>query len=149
MGSLLKEIKDIVELSLKGDPASYRKLLGIISNGYKKNRKIYGLLKLHEKNSYAQNNLGCLYHYGKKDYKMAFKYYKLSADQGNSYGQKNLGDMYYTGEGTERDLKMAFKYYKLSADQGISCSQFAVGNMYYNGEGTKQGFIIWHSNIIN
>ena len=33
---------------------------------------------------------------------MAFKYYKLSADQGNSNGQNNLGDMYYNGQGTER-----------------------------------------------
>ena len=138
MESLPKEIKDIIELSLKGDPSSCQKLFDIIKNKYEKNQEIFNLLKLHENNSHAQNSLGCFYYYDKKDYKMAFEYFKLSADQGNSYGQNNLGGLYYDGNGTEKDFKMAFKYYKLSADQGNSYGQNNLGGMYYNGEGTEE-----------
>jgi hypothetical protein len=48
-------------------------------------------------NTMAQNNLGVMYNNGKgvkKDYKEAFRLYKLSADQGNEYAQVNLGYMY-------------------------------------------------------
>ena len=105
MGSLSKEIKDIIELSLKGDQVSCQKLFDIIENKYEKNQEIFDFLKLHENNSHAQNSLGCFYYYDKKDYKMAFEYYKLSADQGNSYGQNNLGNRYYNGEGMKRIIK--------------------------------------------
>ena len=138
MGSLPKEIKDIVELSLKGDQASCRKLFDIIENKYEKNQEICDLLKLHGKNSYAQTSLGCFYYYDKKDYKMAFEYYKLSADQGNSHGQRNLGRMYYNGQSVEQDYKMAFKYYQVSADQGDSYGQNNLGYVYQYGHGVKQ-----------
>eukprot|EP00825_Cyclidium_porcatum_P037532 TRINITY_DN4162_c0_g1_i8.p3 TRINITY_DN4162_c0_g1~~TRINITY_DN4162_c0_g1_i8.p3 ORF type:complete len:117 (+),score=33.51 TRINITY_DN4162_c0_g1_i8:226-576(+) len=77
----------------------------------------------------------------KKIYSQAFKYYKLSADQGNSNGQNNLGYCYANGKGTEQDLEMAFKafkYYKLSADQGNANGQYNLGYCYDNGQGTEK-----------
>jgi TPR repeat protein len=50
--------------------------------------------------------------------KEAFKYYKLSADQGNSSSQFNVGTCYENGDGVDINLEEAFKYYKFSADQG-------------------------------
>jgi TPR repeat protein len=78
--------------------------------------------------SYAQNELGGLYYYGcdniiEQDYKKAYKYYKLSADQGESEAQYNLGKLYYDGN-FKSNIKKEYKYIeaymwlKMSADQG-------------------------------
>ena len=53
-----------------------------------------------------------------KNLEEAFKYYKLSADQGNSYALYSLGNMYENGYGIEKNLEEAFKYYNLSAEKG-------------------------------
>lgn len=64
--------------------------------------------------------MGLCYKYGigvKKNPELAFKYYKLSAEQENVYGQYGLGYCYENGFGTEKDINLAVKYYSLSANQ--------------------------------
>ena len=71
-----------------------------------------------------------------KNYKEAFKWYKISAEAGLASAQNNLGVLYARGEGTEKDDKEAFKWYFKSAEQGNSIAQCNVGYSYLNGEGT-------------
>lgn len=55
----------------------------------------------------------------KKNLELAFRYYKLAADQGNdSDAQYNLACCYEDGEGTEKNISEAIKYYSLSKNQG-------------------------------
>jgi len=58
----------------------------------------------------------------------AFRYFKLSADQGVARGQFNLGLCYQKGYGTTENPVEAFKYYKLSADQGSAKAQLIINN---------------------
>ena len=99
----------------------FKKMVSTLSND-----EIEWLKELSKNNSYAQFNLGYMYHCGlevKKDYEEAVRLYRLSADQGNALGQNNLGYMYHNGLGVEKDLKEAVRYYRLSADQGNSDAQ--------------------------
>lgn len=40
---------------------------------------------------------------------MAFKYWKMAAEQGEANAQGNIGHMYYAGEGVQKNLDEAFK----------------------------------------
>lgn len=65
---------------------------------------------------FAQRHAGDIYLRQKK-FTLAFKMFKLAADQGDSISQHKLGDLYALGLGCEEDYGMAIKYYKLSANQ--------------------------------
>ena len=55
----------------------------------------------------AQNNIAVLYENGlgvELDFKKAFSYYLLSANQGFMIAQFNLGVVYETGKGVDADL---------------------------------------------
>ena len=55
----------------------------------------------------AQNNIAVLYDNGlgvELDFKKAFSYYLLSANQGFMIAQFNLGVVYETGKGVDADL---------------------------------------------
>ncbi len=64
----------------------------------------------------AQTNLGAMYAKGRvaQDYKEAFKWYKLAADQGHAGAQFGLGLMYAKGQGVVQNYKKAFKRFKLT-----------------------------------
>lgn len=83
---------------------------------------------------------GTLIKVSNRDKKRAFKYYKLSADQGNPDAQLMVGKFYKRGylknknstikNYRENHRKDAFKCYKLSADQGNDTAQAEVGYRY-------------------
>ena len=56
----------------------------------------------------------------------AFKWYKLSADQGSAVAQYNLAQCYDHGRGVAVDRAEAFKYLRLSADQSNTDALNAV-----------------------
>jgi len=65
----------------------------------------------------AQFLLGGNYKYGlgvSKDYKQAFKWFKLAAEQGNAAAQNGLAMLYAYGEGTLKDLGKAKYWVKKS-----------------------------------
>ena len=69
----------------------------------------------------AQNNLGVIYYngeYARQDYKKAFDYYMMAAEQGNEIAQDNLADMYYYGEGVAQSIEQAKEWYGKSCDNG-------------------------------
>ena len=69
----------------------------------------------------SQCTLGWVYLHGKgvkQDFSVAYKYYKLAADQEVASAQYNLGAMYDNGDGVKQDDSEAVKYYKSAAEQG-------------------------------
>ncbi len=75
-----------------------------------------------------------------RDGKEAFRWYRLSAEQGNATAQFNLGVRYLTGEGVLQDDKEAVKWYRLSAEQGEAMGQYNLGVMYAKGEEVPQDY---------
>jgi TPR repeat protein len=94
-------------------------------------------------NSYAQYNLGVLYHQGRgglqKDEHEAAQLYKLAADQGNAAAQYNLGVFDAEGRGgLQKDEREAAQLYKLAADQGNAAAQYNLGVFDAEGRGGLQ-----------
>lgn len=58
-----------------------------------------------------------------EDAAMAFKYFKMSAEQGFSDAQSTLGFCYQSGQGVERDPALAYHWFKLACDQGKTDAQ--------------------------
>jgi len=70
----------------------------------------------------AQYQLGVMFHNGygvHENYEDAFKWYKLSAEQGQLQAKYALWYMYYHGEGVVKDNGEAFKWLILSAEGGM------------------------------
>mgnify|MGYP001472967026 CR=1 FL=1 len=100
-----------------------------------------------DNNAYAQSWLGTIYAKGYGvpiNYKLAFKWTSLAAEQGDANSQYNLGQMYRKGQGVKQDYKAAVKWYKLSAEQGYAKAQVNLGVMYYNGQGVLADFVLAH-----
>jgi TPR repeat protein len=113
-------------------------------NQIKLSKEMINFIKTETKknNSHAENLLGYCYKYGigvNKDYKLAFHYFKLSADGGNHHGENNLGYYYYQdGTGVNKDYELAFHYFKLSTDGGNHAGENNLGYYYQYGEGVEK-----------
>jgi len=105
--------------------------------------------------AYAQNWLGEKYRrgeFGKQDYILAFKYFKLAAEKGYAPAQVSLGDMYSNGEGLKKDDYEAFKWYQRAALQNDESAKLHVGMAYALGKGTTKNLVeayAWISNMSN
>ena len=53
-----------------------------------------------------------------KDFKEAFKWSKLAADQGNASTQNNLSYMYYKGQGVPKDYVLAHMWWNIASSNG-------------------------------
>ena len=71
----------------------------------------------------------------RKDYKMAFEYYKLVAEQGDAFAQFKLGVCYKNGQGVGKDECEAVKWYRKSAEQCHARAQCNLGFCYERGIG--------------
>lgn len=76
--------------------------------------------------------------YDEKNYKGAFKWYKVSAENGYASAQNNLGVLYTRGWGVEKSDVQAIYWYLQSAKQGDDTAQCNVAYCYLNGEGTDK-----------
>ncbi len=89
----------------------------------------------------AQSALGFIYLYGdkeldvKQDYKKAFEYYTLSADQNNIIATNNLANLYYSGLGVEKNKVAAAKLFQKAATMGNQDATLNLAFMYLNGDG--------------
>ena len=91
----------------------------------------------------AQFRLGVMYADGigvDKNYKEAFKWYRLAAATGNSGAQRNIGIMFELGQDVEQNYKEALKWYRMSAEKGDIEAQWRYGNMYYFGNGVAKNY---------
>lgn len=90
---------------------------------------------------YAQHNIGLMYAKGdgvRQDFQEAFKWFRLSAEQGFADAQDNMGDAYFRGEGVPRDYRKAFEWYRMSAVNGYNKGQHNLALMYLNGYGVRK-----------
>ena len=78
--------------------------------------------------------------YDKKQYKDAFGYYKLAAEQGCAYAQLRLGICYINGRGVEKNDAKALQWYLDAAKQGETTAQLYLGGCYYTGKGVKEDY---------
>ena len=85
--------------------------------------------------------MGAIYYLGvgvPSDFKEAFSWISLSANQGYLDAQHNLAEMYETGKGVSQNLEKAYEYYILAARRGNLDSQIKVAKMYKEGIGTEK-----------
>ncbi len=100
--------------------------------------------------SEAQNDLGLLAQY-KHEYREAFHWFQLAANQGLSKAQVNLGFFYDMGLGVEKDFEQAAYWYDLAAAQGDPYGEFDLAMSYLHGEGVEQDLTLarkWFSSAI-
>ena len=71
----------------------------------------------------------------RQDYKEAFKWFSLAAEQGERMAQYSVALCYDDGDGVRENHQMAAKWYRLSAEQGWTDSQNNLAIMCANGEG--------------
>ncbi|KAI8880722.1 HCP-like protein, partial [Backusella circina FSU 941] len=67
-----------------------------------------------ENNSYAQHNIGNIYHGGKgvpTNYLCAMKWYLKSSEQNNALASNNIGVLFENGQGVPRDKHKALEWY--------------------------------------
>lgn len=96
----------------------------------------------------AQFELGRRYYSGRisagryggheQDYKEAFKWWLLAAEQGHADAQYGLGECYYFGNGVDKDFSEAVKWWLLAAEQGDAYAQNFLGRCYENGRGVDK-----------
>jgi TPR repeat protein len=88
-------------------------------------------------NREAQNELGIIAQ-GNHDYRGAFNWFQLAANQGLSGAQVGLGFLYDMGLGVEKDFDQAAHWYGLAAAQGDPDGEFDLAMCYLHGEGVEQ-----------
>jgi len=78
--------------------------------------------------------------YYKWDYRTAFPYLLVAAEEGYAPAQYQLGACYHHGTGTKVDEEKAFIWYKLSADQYYPNGYLWTGYCYQYGVGVEQDY---------
>lgn len=89
----------------------------------------------------SQLTLGYMYLYGddtakvEQDYKQAFKYYEMAANQNDNVAVNNLGSLYYSGIGTPRDIIKATQMFSKAAELGNTEAMVNLAFIYISEEG--------------
>lgn len=73
-----------------------------------------------------------------KNYELAYREWKVSAEAGQAEAQFDLGVLYAQGLGVRRDLTEASNWYGKSARQGNPEAEFALGQLYSRGWGVPR-----------
>ncbi len=87
----------------------------------------------------SQLSLGYMYLYGEDgvdvDYKKAFDYYKMAADQNDNVAVNNLGSLYFSGIGTETNPAKAMEMFQKASDMGNNEATLNLAFLYLSGQG--------------
>lgn len=81
--------------------------------------------------------LGLMYYSGRvvhQDFKVAFRWWKASAEIGNCKSQSNLAHMFRLGAGVSKNLAEAARWHQRSADQNCPSGCRGLAEMYEKGE---------------
>ncbi len=73
-----------------------------------------------------------------KNYELASREWKASADAGVAEAQFDLGVLYAQGLGVRRDLTEAANWYRKAAEQGNAEAEYALGHFYSRGWGVPR-----------
>ncbi|MDR1694663.1 MAG: sel1 repeat family protein [Lactobacillaceae bacterium] len=92
----------------------------------------------------SQLLLGYIYLYGDKDipqdYKKAFHYYSLAAEQDDKIAVNNLGSLYYSGIGTERSTVKAAQMFEKAVSLGNNEAAVNLAFIYLTGMGLPKNY---------
>ncbi|OHT09708.1 hypothetical protein TRFO_21332 [Tritrichomonas foetus] len=80
----------------------------------------------------ACHHLGLNYlngNFGPKDYKLAFKYFKIAAENGQIESQRSLGQIYLYND-QFKDIEKSIHYFKMAADQDDEKGLIGLGEAY-------------------
>jgi len=80
------------------------------------------------------------YHYDKRNFDLALKYYEMADELGDKWAAEGLGYIWYYGRTGEKDYKKAFDYYHKAMDNGNLKSMVKVADMYKNGYGVDKNY---------
>ncbi|MEW6164614.1 MAG: tetratricopeptide repeat protein [Pseudomonadota bacterium] len=90
----------------------------------------------------AQYRLGRLYYYDApgvpRDYRLAFRWFRLAALQGHAGAQYKLGGMYFSGRGVAADDRQAVVWWSKAAAQFQPESLNNLGALFANGRGVAR-----------
>ncbi len=78
------------------------------------------------------------YHYDKKNFDLALKYYEMADECGDRWAPEGLGYIWYYGRTGEKDYDKAFHYYTKAMNNGRLQSKVKVADMYKNGYGVEK-----------
>ena len=78
--------------------------------------------------------------YERGDYAIAYRGFRLHAEQGDAGSQYYLGLMYVYGFGVPQDYAEALKWYRRAAEQSDAHAQHDLGSMYFHGIGVPQDY---------
>lgn len=73
-----------------------------------------------------------------KNYDLAYREWRASADSGLAEAQFDLGVLYAQGLGVRRDLTEATTWYRKAAEQGNAEAEFSLGQLYSRGWGVPR-----------
>ncbi len=89
----------------------------------------------------SQNRLGIAYEKGfdvGRNFKTAFAWYSMAADQRYAKAQFNLGLMYMDGKGIPKDDAEAVRLFRMAAKQDLPQAKEVMGRMYWQGRGVRK-----------
>lgn len=87
----------------------------------------------------AQNDVGIMYETGQglnANFKIASKYYEMSANQGYSEGECNFGLV----KKAQKKYQEAVELFQKSANQGNMCGEHYLAVMYQHGKGIRRDY---------
>ena len=85
-------------------------------------------------------NLGYYFDNGynvKRDYMVAYDYYRMAAEQNHTNAQAEVGWMYEKGNGVSQDYYKSAYWYDLAAKNNHLVAMINLGNHYMNGNGVE------------
>ncbi len=73
------------------------------------------------------------YHYGRRNFDLALKYYEMAAELDHEEANECLGYIWYYGRTGNKDYEKAYKYFSAAAARGNLVARYKIADMYKNG----------------
>ena len=80
------------------------------------------------------------YHYEKRNFDLALKYYEMADELGDEWAAEGLGYIWYYGRTGVKDYDKAFRYYHKAMENDNLQSLVKVADMYKNGYGVERNY---------
>lgn len=141
--ALIRKIqKDILEALKTNNEDFFKNIRNKIFHNYV-DEELFEYCLNNQQSSYCLNVLGLIFSINKiiKDDKIAFDYFKKSADMNNSYGISNLAYFYVYGIEVDKNIKKAKDLYQKSIDMGNSIAILYLSICYRYGDISKRDVI--------
>lgn len=111
----------------------------VIQNDSEAEKRLIEMYQEYQNGDVAQI-LAELYAYSneKCDYKKAFEFATIAAEDDKTLGYNVLGLLYLNGWGVDQNIQLALENYKMAAADGDEISMNQIGFIYMNGDGIEE-----------